>query len=618
MALISITYAIQAFVTFQANSEQLVDSLALKNRVIATSLIQNLDLFIDSRISDFHSLDKAKEIRDILRSSNEEFSAIEDLDTYMKEKSTSYENFDRYLPFVTQVMERQHQQELISIIQNYDQTYGFDFAEEFYLTNAYGADVVLIFGFSDYAHNNEEWWQVTKSNGLYVGDVKYYERYDSYSVPLGIAISDEEHGFIGAIRVLIGVGPLLSDFENNIDLLGAQNKEVYLLNRDGQIIYHDGIIYGGGEILPFYDQLTQEEGNLELELDGKDQIVSYSKSGDLDSSKLGWTVVVAQSEDDVISSLEDIRNSLVFPSVIGIILTIVIGTIITIFVSRPLEKLTQKYHDLSSGKFGEQAKSSNIHEINIISKSYNEFSSSLKKLIQTEKDLAQANVKVKNERLLAIGELSASMAHDMKNPLAVLKTATDVLKRKFKGEDEKIDKLFSNMDDGINRISHQIQDVLEYVRITPANLKKTSLKKLLESTLDSIQIPTNITMELPKEDIEIKCDVQKMEIVFINLILNAIQDIGKDEGQIKIKIKEEEENYLIEIINSGSPIPEELLDKIFEPLFTTKLKGTGLGLATCKNVIEQHGGSIIARNNPTKFVIQFPKEPSDNFSEKDK
>lgn len=618
MALISIVFGLQGYLTFQSNTEQLVESIALRNQVIATSLIQNLDLFIDSRVSDFQSLEKAKEIRQILQSSNEEFSYIEDLDAYMEGKSKSYENFDRTLPFVTQVIDRQHQLELFSIIKNYDQTYGFDFAEEFYVTNAFGADVVLIFGSSDYSHYDEPWWQITKSQGVYLGDVEYFPNYNSYSVPLGISISDENDEFIGAVRVLIGVDHLLSDFTNNLSLLEEQNKEVILLDNEGRIIYSDGIKIDDNLTVPFFNQIKEQEGNFKLLLDGSSQVISYARSEEVDSSELGWTVVVKQSESDIISSLEDVRNSLVLPSIFGIIVTAVIGVIITIFVSRPLEKLTRKFHQLSSGKFDEEAEASSIHEINIISNSYNDFSKSLKKLIQTEKDLSEAQVKAKNERLLAIGELSASMAHDMKNPLAVLKTATDVLKRKFKGQDEKIDKLFLNMDDGINRISHQIKDVLEYVRITPANLKKTSLKKMVNLAISSIEIPSNISVSIPQNDIEIECDAEKMEIVLINLILNAVQEIGNKVGKIEISTKDEIDDYIIEIANSGSPIPEELLKKIFEPLFTTKLRGTGLGLATCKNVIEQHGGSIAAKNDPTRFVIKFPKNSTENSAEKDK
>jgi signal transduction histidine kinase len=199
------------------------------------------------------------------------------------------------------------------------------------------------------------------------------------------------------------------------------------------------------------------------------------------------------------------------------------------------------------------------------------------------------------------------MAHDMKNPLAVIKTATDVLKRKFKGDDDKIDKLFSNIDIGISRISHQIKDVLEYVRITPANIKAVRLDQMINTALNTIQIPPNLTIKNFHTNIELNCDQQKMEIVLINLILNAVQAIGDNSGEIVISSKKDNLHYEINIENSGPSIPEDLLDKIFEPLFTTKFQGTGLGLATCKNIIEQHGGSILVKNNPTRFIIRFPK-----------
>lgn len=608
----------QAYFTFQVNSEQLIESAALRNQVIASNLIQNLDLFIEGRISDFQSLEKAKEIRDILKSSNAEFSGIEDLDEYMEQKNPSIENFDRYLPFITQAVERKHQSQLSAIIQNYDQTYGFDFAEEFFVTNSYGANIVLIFGVADYVQTDKEWWSMTKSQGVYVGEIQFFPRYGSYSVPIGISISDEQDEFLGAIRVLISADHLLSDFINSVSLLEDQNKQVILLDRNGRVIYDSEIKYDEKNTVEFVNNLTEEEGNFEFILNDSNQIVSYAKSKEENNIGLGWIVVVNQSEEEIISSLGDVRNTLAIPAVIGAIVTLIIGIIITLFVSRPLVKLTKSYNQLSSGNFDVRSEPSLLHEINILSKSYNDLSQSLKKLIQTEKELAEARVRVKNERLSAIGELSASMAHDMKNPLAVIKTATDVLKRKFKGEDAKIDKLLDNMDDGINRISHQIKDVLEYVRITPANLSKQSLVAMINSAINTIQIPSSIVIKKPEKDIELVCDQQKMEIVLINLILNAVQSIGKNPGQIEISIKEQEADYLIDIKNSGPPIPDELLNKIFEPLFTTKLQGTGLGLATCKNVIEQHGGSISVKNNPTTFIIKFPKKVTVDSAEKDK
>ena len=607
MSITTLVYGIQAYVTFQVNSERLVESEALRNQVLASNLIQNLDLFIEGRMIDFQSLEKAKEIRDILNSSNQEFSQIEDLDEYFDQKNPPIENFDRYLPFITQAVEQKHQNELTAIIKNYDQTYGFDFTEEFFITNAYGANVVLIFGVADYVQTDKEWWQKTKDEGFYVGQIEYFPAYGTYAVPLGISISNERGEFLGNIRVLISIDHLLEDFLKNIQLLEEQNKEVLLVNRDGMIIYDNKIIYGENLTVNFMDNLTEAEGNFKFLRNDSKEIISYAKSKEGSGLGLEWIVILTEKEENIISSLEDIRNSLALPAIIGSLVTVIIGIIITVFVSKPLTKITKTYKLLALGNFEFRLKPSKLHEINLLSNSYNELSKSLKKLIETEKDLAEERVKVKNERLTAIGELSASMAHDMKNPLAVIKTGIDVLEKKFKGNDENIDKLFSNIDIGINRISHQIKDVLEYVRITPANITSVKLDKMVDTALNTIQIPPTVIIKNPHSNIELNCDQQKMEIVLINLILNAIQAIGDNSGEIIISSKEDNSHYEVNIENSGPPIPEELLDRIFDPLFTTKFQGTGLGLATCKNIIEQHGGSILVKNNPTTFTIKFPK-----------
>ncbi len=227
------------------------------------------------------------------------------------------------------------------------------------------------------------------------------------------------------------------------------------------------------------------------------------------------------------------------------------------------------------------------------------------------------------------------MAHDIKNPLAIIKTSADLLKRKLKkgnAVDEKTERILGNMDMGISRMSHQIRDVLDYVRVTPVNVKESSLKSIINTALESINVPNNISINVPESDVSIQCDVRKMEIVFINLILNAIQAIGssssgsssssssssssdndKKLGNITIQVVEEPDHFIITVQNSGDPIPNDIIDKIFDPLFTTKYQGTGLGLSTCKNVIEQHGGTIKAENNPTRFVIHFPKKVSIKF-----
>lgn len=97
-----------------------------------------------------------------------------------------------------------------------------------------------------------------------------------------------------------------------------------------------------------------------------------------------------------------------------------------------------------------------------------------------------------------------------------------------------------------------------------------------------------------------------MEVVFSNLITNAVQAI-ENNGELNLRINEEPKEVIVEIEDSGSGIPQENISKIFEPLFTTKPTGTGLGLVSCKNIVEQHGGTISICNNPTVFTVKLPK-----------
>jgi signal transduction histidine kinase len=530
----------------------------------------------------------------------------------MEEKAFSYENFNRHLPFLTQVVEKKHQNELINIINGYEQRYEFNSLDEFLITNAYGANLVTISGKADYIQLDQDWWQKTKSNGLYVGDIEYVEKYSDYFIPIGISISDENQKFIGSAYILIKLKDLILEFANTSDLLKEQNKSAFLLDKNGRIIYSDGLVFDQDLEISYKKELNQLSGNFVGADDYADSVIAFAKSENSDTNGVNWIVVIEQKKSDIIADIRDSRDSIILPSVIGISITIIIGIIITFFVSRPLRELAHLSSEIARGNFDVQADKTKIHEIGTISDSFNDMIQSLKKLVQTEKELAEARIKVRNERLTALGEFSASMAHDMKNPLAILKTSLDVIKIKFKGHDEKIDKLLSNMDIGISRMSHQIKDVLDYVRITPVNITDVNLNKIIKYAIESLEIPKQVSIELPVNDITIKCDVKKMEIVLINLILNAIQAIGKNTGKITINSKEMNNHYEIEIQNTGEPISDSLLEKIFEPLFTTKYQGTGLGLSTCKNIIEQHGGTISAYNNPTTFRIKFPKKIKDN------
>ena len=220
---------------------------------------------------------------------------------------------------------------------------------------------------------------------------------------------------------------------------------------------------------------------------------------------------------------------------------------------------------------------------------------------------------LKSERLSAIGELSGRLAHDLRNPLSVMKMSVDLIKQSPKDltiSDPNVTKRIDLIEKSIDRISHQVDDVLGYVRLSPLNLQNISLYDTIQNSLKKINIPSDIKVKLTKNDLRIDCDTIKLDAVFINLIVNSIQELSKG-GEIEIKISDQDNFAIIKFIDSGKGIPDEDIYKVFEPLFTTKQKGTGLGLASCKNIIEQHQGEISVTNNPTTFTIILPKTLSE-------
>lgn len=214
---------------------------------------------------------------------------------------------------------------------------------------------------------------------------------------------------------------------------------------------------------------------------------------------------------------------------------------------------------------------------------------------------------LRTERLGAMGELSARVAHDLRNPLGVIKNAVELTEMTLKDTtDEKMKKRITVIKNAAEKMSRQINDVLDFVRTRPPQLQNNSISAILNSALKNMKTE-NIKITKPDNDVTIQCDSKQLEVAFGNLITNSIQAI-EDKGEIKIRVIENDNEVKIEVEDSGPGIPEDDIQRIFDPLFTTKSSGTGLGLVSSKNIVEQHGGTISVKNNPTIFEIKLPKK----------
>jgi PAS domain S-box-containing protein len=215
---------------------------------------------------------------------------------------------------------------------------------------------------------------------------------------------------------------------------------------------------------------------------------------------------------------------------------------------------------------------------------------------------------LKNEKLITIGEISARMAHDLRTPLSVINGALVLLESQhLDGNNEQSRRYVQTIKRNLEKIEFQIDHVLDFVKTKPLQIEPLLLKTLIESSIGSVNVPQGISIELPTTDFTIDGDFNQLEIVFVNLITNSIQALGQD-GTISFNFEFKGDSIEIKLIDSADMISDEDLSRLFEPLYSKKQTGIGLGLSSCKIIIENHGGKINAINHPTTFTIILPKK----------
>ena len=214
------------------------------------------------------------------------------------------------------------------------------------------------------------------------------------------------------------------------------------------------------------------------------------------------------------------------------------------------------------------------------------------------------------ERMAAIGEIASMVGHDLRNPLTAIAGAIYYLKTKMGLTlDQPMREMVELVERNVDYSNNIINDLLDFSREIRLEKTECSPNTLIREALSSISIPSTIRVEdrVPHEPM-ILVDPQQMKRVFTNIITNAI-DAMADGGMLTLTSQRHDHVVIFSVTDTGEGIPEALKEKIWEPLFTTKSKGMGLGLSICKRVVEAHGGSIFMESTVgkgTTFTIQLP------------
>ncbi|PKB79205.1 MAG: hypothetical protein BZY88_14485, partial [SAR202 cluster bacterium Io17-Chloro-G9] len=245
------------------------------------------------------------------------------------------------------------------------------------------------------------------------------------------------------------------------------------------------------------------------------------------------------------------------------------------------------------------------------------------RVLERTRELEGANQKlvdaqeqlVKSAKLAAISQLSGGIAHDLRNPLGAIKNATYILNRTMSA-DATINsntKLKRNLDligAQVDRAERTIGNLMAYAGVNRLDGEPTDLNDLIQDCLssfvdkDGVEIAQHLDFAMPK----VLCNSDQIHRIFSNLTTNAIEAMPHG-GRLTVRTRTESGFARVAFSDNGTGISDADLGKIFDPLFTSKVSGTGFGLAVCQEIIDAHGGTIDVTNNDdggTTFTVNFP------------
>lgn len=244
----------------------------------------------------------------------------------------------------------------------------------------------------------------------------------------------------------------------------------------------------------------------------------------------------------------------------------------------------------------------------------------LTEILRQEKERAVAELGrvreelVRKTRLAAIGQVSASVGHELRNPLGSIRNAVYLLRRRLGSDESKAGEYLAMIDDDVNRADRIIADLMEMSRPKKPNRQKVDLIELVEESARRASVPTEVRVRVSTDlrPFMVDLDVHQARQVLNNLFTNSVQAM-EGRGEIRVDAKREEPYDIILVADTGPGVPPESRERLFEPLFSTKARGTGLGLAICRQIVAQHGGSIEyidAAGGGAAFEIRLPRAPA--------
>jgi signal transduction histidine kinase len=329
------------------------------------------------------------------------------------------------------------------------------------------------------------------------------------------------------------------------------------------------------------------------------------------------TLTVANSLKEMDEEIFRQKRDAVIVAVLTIAaLSFVLGLLFLRFVNTPLSKLTDVMKKVEQGDLNARVTLQADDEMGRFARNLNAMIEKLDAAKKEAEQYHQALVQ-RADRMASIGELASGIAHELRNPLAGIQGAIQILAEGFPREDGRR-QVTDEIQKQIYKMERLVKDLLNYAKPVPTHYVPTNIHEVIDGVLSFFMTqrgkPGNFSVEkryfspMPQTMV----DPSSMEQAFLNIILNAYRAMPQG-GTLTVvtELLNGDKTEKVQVIfeDTGVGIPEQNLSRIFNPFFSTRPDGTGLGLSITKNIIEQHGGTIVAQsqvNRGTRFIITLP------------
>lgn len=462
------------------------------------------------------------------------------------------------------------------------------------------------------------------SNEIQVSEIVASGRDDQYIMHWAKAIFTAWGDFAGIVVIDLEYGKILEIVQ---DIHFGEEGYAFLVDENGSSIAHPRFHpyeyrlgnYPDSSIEDvILEMITGSVGWRSYNFEGDDKLAAFAPI-----QGMGWSLAATIPSKEFRKEAETIKTH-VFQVVLLILLLTIIGvSLLSYYLLKPIRHLVAATNRIAGGDLSQEIPVRSSDELGELTGAFNRM---VRNLSRTQDEL------IRSEKLISLGRLSAGVAHEIRNPLNAMKGAI-VFLRKRRAEDELIREYTELVSEEIDRLNAFVTDFLTFARQSPPKLTPTDINRLIlnaqglfeeQARKRGIVFRNSLDKKMPS----IMLDPHQMDQVLINLILNAM-DAMPDGGVILFESSitpgsgssKAEKRVRISIKDQGTGIPDGELKNVFDPFFSTKDAGTGLGLPLSLGIVESHGGTIMVQSTQgkgTRVILEWPAGRSVEQDDADK